>query len=163
MDSTCLGSMFYSFPSDRTKIGGVSLIRNIAIGSQQILKQGSTSAGHNSALIPPTPLCHTYFEPWTWGLTRYHLIWPIAIQKINQIAIEWSVYWAFFGDFLGREPRLFSKISYFQKMSVLSDFLCIKLLCMLKIYIILAVMNLVYHSMTTLKFGGFWFWTGTIS
>ena len=34
-----LESMFYSFPSDLTKIGGVSLIRNGGIGSRKILKK----------------------------------------------------------------------------------------------------------------------------
>ena len=55
-------SMFYSFPSDRTKIDGVTLIRHTAIASRQILKRGSTSATRNSALnfklktpYPPLP------------------------------------------------------------------------------------------------------------
>ena len=50
------------------KIGGVSLFRNTANGSQQILKRGSTSAGHNSALNTPyPPLAYIFWTPWTRG------------------------------------------------------------------------------------------------
>ena len=61
--NTILESMSYSFPSDRTKIGGVSLILDTAIASRQISKPGSTSAARNSALNTPILLCHTYSEP----------------------------------------------------------------------------------------------------
>ena len=56
-------SLFYSFPSSRTKIGGVTLICQTEITSRQILKRGSTSPARNSALKTPYPLCHTYSEP----------------------------------------------------------------------------------------------------
>ena len=61
--NTILESMSYSFPSDQTKIGGVSLILDTAIASRQISKPGSTSAARNSALNTPILLCHTYSEP----------------------------------------------------------------------------------------------------
>ena len=55
-------SMFDSFPSDRKKFDGLTLIRHTAIASRQILKRGSTSATRNSALnfklktpYPPLP------------------------------------------------------------------------------------------------------------
>ena len=60
-------SMFDSFPSDRKKFDGLTLIRHTAIASRQILKRGSTSASRNSALHfklkTPYPLCQTYSEP----------------------------------------------------------------------------------------------------
>ena len=49
-------------------------------------------------------------------------MYTIPIQEIEQIAIEWSFFWAIFGDFWGREPRLYSKISDFDLLSVLVDF-----------------------------------------
>ena len=62
----------------------------------------------------------------------YHLVNPhvktvqnmygILLKKNEEIAIEWSVS-AIFGDFWGREPRLYSKISEFGFLSVSFDFL----------------------------------------
>ena len=37
---------------------------------------------------------------WTWGFTRYHLIYTIPIHKIEQNAITWSVLGAFYWRFL---------------------------------------------------------------
>ena len=58
---------------------------------------------------------------WTWGFTRYHPLYTISFQKIEQIAIEWSVFWAIFADFWGREPRLCCEISD-PNLTVFGDF-----------------------------------------
>ena len=66
--------LFYLFPSNRTKFGGVTLIRNTKIASQQILKRESTSVARNTALktfCPPLP--YIFWTLWTWGFTRYQV------------------------------------------------------------------------------------------
>ena len=50
--------MLIKFPSDWTKFGRVSLIRNTAIAWRQISKRGSISAARNSALDTPYPPLH---------------------------------------------------------------------------------------------------------
>ena len=56
-----LDSMFYLFPSDRTKNEKVLFFCNTAFSSQQNLKRGSTSAARNSALKTILPL-YEHFE-----------------------------------------------------------------------------------------------------
>ena len=95
-------SMFYSFQSDRTKTKKVLVFFDTAIASRQILKWGSTSAGRNSTLKTPyPPLPYIFWTVWTGGVTRYQLKYTIPIKKNEKIAIEWSVFWAIFGDFWG--------------------------------------------------------------
>ena len=72
-------------------------------------------------LNPPLP--YIFWSVWTWGFTRWHPKYTIPIQKFEYIAIEWSIFWAFFGDFWGREPDLHSEFSDFQNLSVFSNFL----------------------------------------
>ena len=55
--------MFYSIQSDRTQIGGVTLIRYTDIASQQILKWGSISAALNTpSLIRAMPERKRFFS-----------------------------------------------------------------------------------------------------
>ena len=54
-------SMFYLFPSDRTKNEKMLFFCNTAFSSQQNLKRGSTSAARNSALKTILPL-YEHFE-----------------------------------------------------------------------------------------------------
>ena len=101
----------------------VLVFRCTAIASWQISKRRSTSAARNSALNTPyPPLPYIFWTLWTWGFTRYHLTYTIPVKKIEQIAIEWSAFWATFDDFWGREPRLYSEICDFQNLSVYNQF-----------------------------------------
>ena len=119
-----LEPMVYSFQSNRTKNKKVLIFHYTEFASPKISKRGLTSAGRNSALKTPyPPLPNIFWTLWTWGFTRYHLMYSIPIEKIEQIAIELSVFWAFFGDFWGREPDLHSEFSDFQNLSVFSNFL----------------------------------------
>ena len=59
---------------------------------------------------------------WTWGFTRYHPLYTISFQKIEQIAIEWCVFGGILGDLWGWQPRLFCKPSDFLNLSVFSNF-----------------------------------------
>ena len=91
--------------------------------SRQTLKQGSTSAARNSALNTPyPPLPYIFWTAWTWGFTRYHPKYTIPIQKIEQIAIEWS----FFGLFLVisevGSPVYIAKSAIFKIWVFLGDF-----------------------------------------
>ena len=62
-----------------------------------------------------SPLCHTVRK---WWITRCYLLYTIPIQKIEQIASKWPVFWAIFGDFWGREPGLYGKLCDFRNLSV---------------------------------------------
>ena len=74
--------MFYLFQSDRTKIGGVTLILDTATASRQISKWGSTSAARNSALKPPYPplpcivwTVWTCLEIYSMNISRALYLW----------------------------------------------------------------------------------------
>ena len=61
-------SIIYSFQSDQTKIGGVTLIGNTEFASRQISKRGSTLAARNSVLKSPypyPPLPYIFWTVWT--------------------------------------------------------------------------------------------------
>ena len=47
---------------------------------------------------------------------------PTESPPTQDSGIEWSFYWAIFGDFWGQEPRLNSEISYFQNLRVSGDY-----------------------------------------
>ena len=59
-----------------------------------LLNEGPPLAARNSASKTPFPLlAYIFWATWTWGLTRYHLIYAIPIYKrIEQIAIKWYVF-----------------------------------------------------------------------
>ena len=65
-------------------------------------------------------------------------------------------FWANFGNFWGREPNLYSKISDFD-FDLVFLFFCLYQTTLCAIYID-NIFNHFYHSRTTSKFGGFWDW-----
>ena len=88
------------------------------------MKWGLTLGGRNSALQALySPWPYIFWTLWTWGITRYHPICAIPMQKMEQTAIKQPYFWVIFGDFWAREPRLYGKISDFQNLSVLSKLL----------------------------------------
>ena len=106
-----------------------------AIASRQISKRRSTSAARNSALNTPYPLCHTYSE-------------QIAMKR------------PFFGLFL--EPRLYSKIKYFQNLSVMGGFYAFVYLQVIDIHKVRCLESfLPLYDID--HFESFWFLTGSIS
>ena len=55
---------------------------NTTFASWQNSKIGSTLAALNSALKTPySPLPYIFWILWTWGITRYHLIYTIPVKK----------------------------------------------------------------------------------
>ena len=113
-----------------------------AMLSRKILKPGCTSAGHNSA---PKTLCPLPYIFWSsesepFGLDMMnHQVPPKIYHTYSKkwANCDWMVvFWAIFGDFWGREPTLYGKISNFQNLSVLGDFYAHMSLCMSEIYII---------------------------
>ena len=141
--------MFYSFPNDLMKNTKVLVFRYAAIASRQISKRGSPWAARNSALNTPyPPLPYIIWTLWTWGFNRYHQMY--TIPYLEQIAMKRPAFGLFLvisevgsQDYVAKSAIL--KIWVFWVMSMHYITLCV-------IYI---------H--TTLKFGGFWDWTGSIS
>ena len=80
-------------------------------------KRGSTWAARNSALKTPyPPLPYIIWTLWTWGFTRYHVLYTIPFSK-NWANRDWVIHFlGYFGWFL-RSGRRFSKFECFSNFS----------------------------------------------
>ena len=75
-----LESIFYSFQSNQTR-------------NEKVLFLTASNSALNTR-YPPLP--YIFWTLWTWGFTRYHLMYTTPIQKIEEIAMMLL----FFGLFL---------------------------------------------------------------
>ena len=96
------------YPSDQTKIGGVTLIRNGLFTTRQMSKRGSSLAARTSALKTPSPLTpypHTYSGP------SGHKDSPRTIQNVPYLLKKLRLSDRFFGIFLVISEVLYSENS----------------------------------------------------
>ena len=96
--------MFYSFQSDWTKIGGVTLIRNGLFTTRQMSKRGSTSPARRRSPLPP--FLYIFWAFWTWRFTMYHIKYTRPIKKDwenrDWVIVFFGYFWWFCPDYIGK-------------------------------------------------------------
>ena len=101
--SPSIGAHVLLFQSDLTKNTKVLVFRYTEFASRKISKRGSTSAACNLALKTPyPPLPYIFWTVWTWGFTRYHLLYTIPFQKLSKSRLSdrfLGYFWWFCQDY----------------------------------------------------------------
>ena len=99
--------------------------------------------------------------------------WENNVSKISEYNVQNFKKWCnivyeflFLGYFrwlLRSGAQIIQRNERFSRFECVGWYLCIVCITLFVTYIVLGVWNFFYHSITTLKVGGFWFRTGIIS